>query len=274
MSDIETTLRENGYATDEVNIEGASRVQLIDREQTPWFEGGMLQRTFTVGETMIAIVELSADEATPTFTKLRDGLVKVLAPADKLLRKHVRPLVRVTPTSAQFIYANEDLDVCLGRYPRDPEFGNGLHCSDAPTPYVVTRLRCVASVLIEGGDWLNGQSPLTVPRASLPVWNSEAITAKLRTLVDRFITDGSVKECGPYVPPTQDYSTEAQLLRQGVRVVPPTPEPARVPYKDSRLEAAFNPDRFTTAGDPELFADAPREGGGFNGFNMREGSRG
>ena len=220
-------------------------------------------RTFTRASAALAVVELSVrfpDDVTPAFTKLRDGLVKLLAPADKLLRKHVRPLVRIAADRVQFVYQTESARVCLGQYPRKPEFENGLRCSDAPNVYATVQLACTNdSVLIDGGDWLNGQSPLTVPRDSLPVWDSEAITAKLRAFVDARIADGLVDECGPYVHPVEILSNEEQLARQGVSVVPPTPEPARVPYKDPRLEAAFNPDRFTVSGDPELFADAPRE---------------
>ncbi|MGO8854943.1 MAG: hypothetical protein ACLQO1_04445 [Steroidobacteraceae bacterium] len=261
MNDVET-LYANGYATKDVKVDGDARIQVLGIERYPWFENNVLVRTFTRASAALAVVELSVrfpDDVTPAFTKLRDGLVKLLAPADKLLRKHVRPLVRIAADRVQFVYQTESARVCLGPYPRAPEFENGLRCTDAPNVYATVRLACTNDNVFIDGDWLNDASPLTVSYAALPQWDSEAVTAKLRAFVDARIADGLVTECGPYVHPVEILSNEEQLARQGVSVVPPTPEPARVPYKDPRLEAAFNPDRFTVSGDPELFADAPRE---------------
>jgi hypothetical protein len=73
-------------------------------------------------------------------------------------------------------------------------------------------------VLLDG-TWLDERTPLAVKRASLPTWDPEAMSQKLRAFVDKAAAAGELSECGPY---------------RG-----PPPKPA---YEYGEIDIATNPD--------------------------------
>jgi hypothetical protein len=242
MSIIET-LQANGYVAE---FDRESRPQIVGATHGWYYPSSA---AFHADERMpmrdatasVCVLEFTADEALPA--KFTRELLALLAPADRLLKKHQRPLVRVTPTSMQFVYQTDTANVELRdhSHPARPQiFKHGLALPDSESLWTAHLRATCGCVLLDGGEWLNQASPLTVKRAELPVFDSDATALKLLALVERFVVAGELRVLGPYVPPTQDYSPEAMLARQGVRIVPPTDDaPPPIQYADERLRAVF-----------------------------------
>src|SRR5580658_6450271 len=184
-------LKANGYPASISNIEGVSNV-LVGAYQLDYFVTDFAKDTrryFRDPTVSVAVLAFEVSEASPLSTRVTAELLKLLAPADGLLRKHVRPLVRTTATTLHAVYQADKRRVeMLDETPaRRQLFEHGLAFSDA-VRFARASLRATCNgVLLNAGEWLNGATPLNTPRAELPTWDAVAMALKLREFVDRFI---------------------------------------------------------------------------------------
>src|SRR5258708_4507815 len=105
-------LRGNGYVAGVFQIEDSPQLQLIAAQQDYYFTDSAAfaadQRTCLRDPTItVAVLEFSVEEASPFSTRFATDLLKLIAPPDRLLRKYIRPLVRVSPTSVHAIYQSD-----------------------------------------------------------------------------------------------------------------------------------------------------------------------
>ncbi len=173
------------------------------------------RRYFRDAEVSVAVLAFEVSEASPLATKFMAELGKLLAPADRLLRKAAaRPLIRTTSTVLHAVY-RADHAVSIGLYLDTPAyvgrplFEHGLAFADAREfSGAALRADC-GPVALDGGAWLADRSPLNTPRDTLPVWNGEGISQALRALVDRWIAAGDLRESeayrGPQPKPAFEY---------------------------------------------------------------------
>jgi hypothetical protein len=243
-------LRENGYLASTVHNNGATRVQ-VDGSAHHYHVTDFATDTrqyFRDPTVSVAVLEFEVSDASPLATKFVAELLKLIAPADSLFKKHVRPLVRTTPTTLHAIYQADTryAGLCYGAAHRQL-FEHGLAFPDSPNRCArVAQLHAhCGGAPLEGGTWLNGATPLTVKRAELPAWNPEDTSARLRQLVDRLIAAGEVRECEPYSGPRKVYDNDtdghADLYeRAGLKIVHTDDDvPAPMEYADERLREAF-----------------------------------
>jgi hypothetical protein len=197
------SLRENGYMAEHIHVVEVEHVQIVgarrDYEFTDYVAG--TRRYMREATASVAVLEFTVDDPSPLAAKFSAALIRLLAPNDKLLRKHVRPLVRITETSTHFIYRTDTDYVEMTEGPGHHQlFQHGLAFPDAPQ-FSRVALRAACSNVLIDGTWLNDATPLTVKRDALPTWDRDATAVKLREFVDAAIADGSIRERGPYIPP-------------------------------------------------------------------------
>lgn len=267
-------LRGNGYAANEsesgLQIGGADHAWYY---RNPGDYEADIRTQMRDPTVTLAVLAFTAEGPSPFADRFIADLVKLVAPADRLLKKFgPRPLVRVTPTSVQAIYATEHHHVGLVDSWNRRLFDLGLRFTDrlsrceAPAQLVAN---CEAVPL--DGTWLNDATPLTVKREALPTWNSDEMSPKFRALVDRFIAASEIVECEPYREPVRDHSPVAQLARIGVGQAAPTDEnPPPIKYADPRLARAFGAN---LTHPPGFWLDGKDEGGeaGSPGLARRRG---
>ncbi len=231
MNELET-IEGNGYNAGVFQIDDALQLQLIASRIDYYYQDGAFasdSRTYMRDPTVsLAVLEFSVEEPSPLATKFAAELVKVLAPPDRVFKKHIRPLVRTTPTTVHVIYRSDTTPASLYEgHMQMFEHGLGFPDSDS---YAIARLHGGGNVPLIG-SWLNNMTPLSVKREALPTWNGEAAAKSLRALVDRFVAAGEIRERGLYEPPPVVYE------RVG-------PNPNRVDYGDLEVQRAlgFRPD--------------------------------
>ncbi|MFZ0550972.1 MAG: hypothetical protein WAM21_09225, partial [Steroidobacteraceae bacterium] len=154
----------------------------------------------------IAVLAFEVGEASPLSTRFMAEVLKLVASADKLLRKqHVRPLIRSTPTTLHVVYqtdiANIGLYLDTPAYVGRPLFEHGLAFTDALEFSDATLHADCGPAPLDGGTWLAGRTPLNTPRDTLPMWNGDGISTALRDLVDRWVTAGELREREAYRAP-------------------------------------------------------------------------
>jgi hypothetical protein len=177
------------------------------------------------------------DKLTPVAKKFADALVATLARIEpkRLFRKQrpvdestPRPLIRVTDSAVWVIYRKEEGWFDTLRLGGRDLFAHGVRARDQgrydPTLALQADTRDVP--IDDGAEWLDGRSPLTVPRSALPVWQGEQTSLALFNVVEQWIAAGDLRECEGYKePPLKGgYSPEAMLARQGVTIGIPTDE--------------------------------------------------
>jgi len=249
-SNIEATfeiLRTNGYMPSVVTVDGAQHVQvsgskhdyLVTLDTTDRSTANDTRHYFRDASPSLAVVSMEArdssllspsesDPRSPLAEKFAQALIATLAPADKFLRKYVRPLVRITPQTVHVIYRSDDASR-MGLFDSTDHrlFEHGLHAPDMGTYDALELAVARISVPTDGGSWLNDRSPLNTPRAELPLWDADAITPKVCALVDRFVAAGELRVRGAYVPPRKVYENDhdghaEHLERAGIKIIPAT----------------------------------------------------
>jgi hypothetical protein len=245
------TLRDGGYMTGAEMVDGVERVQIICSTHeyliTDFAAG--TRRYMRDPTVSVAVLEFTVADASPLATKFIAELVKLVAPADRLLKKRMRPLVRTTATTLHAVYQSKTQHVELrdDTHPARPVmFRCGLAFRDRPNPFSQGHLRAHCVSVLADGTWLAERTPLNTPHASLPTWSAEEMAPKLRAFVDKAITAGELRESGPYVPPPRpidptDTDGHADLYeRAGIRVVYTDDDvPPPMEYNDERLRKAF-----------------------------------
>lgn len=250
-SSVIDSLKENGYMA-EYHVSGAGLVQIVGARQgyfylNPGDFAADKRQFYRDPKVSVAVLEFTIDQESPLVSKWIAELVKVIAPADKFLKRYTRPLVRTTSTTLHAVYQTATHNVALRDHtiPYRPElFREGFAFPDVSAHSIGLLRASCGSTLIEGGTWLDDRSPLSVKREVLAQWNGEELAAKLQALVERAIEAGDMRELRPYREPVQqDWSHEALLARQGVEltyteddVIPP------LEYADARLREAFGVD--------------------------------
>ena len=197
-SSIIDSLQANGYMTEFYNIDGVSHVQIVGAEHSlPGMRDYRRDPDVTVG-----VLEFEVEESSPLVTKFIAELLKVVAPADRLLKKFNRPLVRTSATTLHVLYQADHIvrlsddtnPGCAGR----TMFEHGFKFPDFPNQFSIGYLRATCGHVRLDGIWLDERTPLNTPRAALPIWNGEEIASKLRVFVDKTVSAGEVSECEPY----------------------------------------------------------------------------
>ena len=271
-------LRGNGYLASFANVEGVAHAQIegaVHDYLISDFAAGTRQymRDPTAS---VCVLEFSIEEPSEISTRFIAELLKAVAPADRLLRKHQRPLVRTSATTLHAVYRTDHAQVGLF----DPEYAHdqrllyplGVRYTDGAKYSPAARLSAhCGSAPVEAGTWLNDRTPLTVKRETLPTWDGDALSAKVHALVGKFIAAGDMRICEPYSPPARDYSHEADLARQGVNLAAPADDaPPPMQYADPRLSRAFGVDITQRRG---FWLDGSDEGGerGLTGIGRSHG---
>lgn len=199
-------LQANGYMIAVETVEGIERVRVggsrHDYHVTD--HATDTRRYFRDAEVNVAVLAFEIAEASPLATKFMADLARLVAPGDKLLKKHVRPLIRSTPTALHAIY-QADHAVSIGLYVDTPAFvgrplfEHGLAFADSNA--AGTLHADSGPVARDGGTWLAGRDPLNTARDTLPVWNGDGISNAVRELVDRWVSTGELREREPYRAP-------------------------------------------------------------------------
>lgn len=201
------TLQANGYMIAVETVEGIEHVRLggsrHDYHVTD--HATDTRRYFRDAEVSVAVLAFEVDEPSPLATKFMAELLKLVAPADRLLKRHVRPLIRTTATALHAIYradiGNIGLYLDAPAYVGRPLFEHGVAFPDSNEFSGVTLRAHCGPVALDGGAWLADSTPLNTSRDTLPVWNGDAISTALRELVDRWATAGELREREPYRAP-------------------------------------------------------------------------
>jgi len=213
-------LQANGYLTAVDTVEGVERVHVggsrHDFHVTDHATDA--RRYFRDAEVSVAVLAFEVGEASPLATKFMTELLRLVAPAERLLRKAAaRPLVRTTTTTLHAIY-QADSAVSVGLYLDTPAyvgrplFEHGLAFTDANGLSDATLRADCGPVALNGGAWLADRTPLNTARDTLPVWDGEGISTALRALVDRWVTAGDLREREPYrAPPRKPAFEYGQL---------------------------------------------------------------
>jgi hypothetical protein len=248
-SSVIDNLQANGYMAEFAHIDGVPHPQIVGAQHDYLisdFSTG--QRQYMRDPTVsVAVLEFTVEEASLLAAKFAAELIKIIAPTDRLLKKYVRPLVRITPTSLHAVYQTDTHYVGLfdDSAGHRQMFEYGFAFPDA-NQYSTGNLRVACSgVLLDGGMWLNEASPLTVKCTALPTWNRDETAKKLRLLVDRFVSARELREREPYQEPRKQYENDtdghADLYeRAGIKVVYTDDDvPPPMQYADERLRKAF-----------------------------------
>ena len=177
------------------------------------------------------------DKLTSVAKKFADALVATLAGIEpkRMFRKQrpvdestPRPLVRVTDSAVWVIYRKEEGWFDTLRLHGLDLFRDGLRARDQGRYDPILGLQADTRDIPvdDGAEWIDGRSPLTVPRSALPAWQSETTSLALHNLVAQWVAAGDLRECEAYKePPLKGgYSPEAMLARQGVTIGYPTDE--------------------------------------------------
>lgn len=119
--------------------------------------------------------------------RLSNALVELLSSGEQ------GPLVRRLPTLVQVIYRAEPVEIL----DLQPAFKHGVATRDEGS---VLALHVVTDTIpvVDVAEWRDGRSPLNVPRASLPLWNSPEVSAAVHGLVERWVAQGDLRICHPY----------------------------------------------------------------------------
>ena len=206
------SLRSNGYSASAVRVDDVDRAQIIGARHDFYYQTG----DYASGKTTplrdpvvnLAVLEFHAADESPLVTNFIGELLKIVAPTDRMFKKHSRPLVRTTATSVQAVYrAESHASVALVEKhwsgALHPLYEYGLIFADEPNTCArAAKFHAICgNVLVDVGEWLNDRSPLTVKRDDLPLWNQDEITPKLRALVDDFVESGKLRIGAGYLAP-------------------------------------------------------------------------
>lgn len=242
LNSIIESVRANGYMANIEAVEGVEHVHVGGSKHeyfylNPGDYASDTRQYMRDAVVCVAVLQFSVDEASPLSDRFIAELVKLVAPADRLLKKHVRPLVRATPTSLHAVYSTHN-DIMGLVYGADygarawqQMFEHGLAFSDANRFSTGTLRADCGPVALDGGTWLADRTPLTVPRAELPPWDGDGISKKLREFVDRFIAAGEMCEREAYraPPPKPDFTYGALDISVDPRYWDPTDPRHQIP---------------------------------------------
>jgi hypothetical protein len=203
MSTIEQ-LQQNGYLVGErdecLQILAAAPDEFIYNTSADFRAD---RKNWLKGAPSLAVLKFEASHATAMSYGFSEALVALLMPKATVLRKHgPPPLCRKTPKTLEFVYRAEGA-VRMN----DPQnighqmFEHGLAISDAPQYSSASLVADFWNVALDGGEWVRGASPVTVPRDALPAWDANAVAAQLQTLVNQFAERGEIRVYEPYREP-------------------------------------------------------------------------
>jgi hypothetical protein len=180
------------------------------------------------------------DPLSPIAKRFADALISILVPGHEpkrlFRRQHPvdestpRPLVMVTPTSVWIIYRNDGLGASLRLGPPTFDHGRDLFRHGIQTrdrsDVLGLRADCREIPIDAADSWIDGRSPLTVPRSSVASWNENETALALYNLVEQWVNSGDLRECEGYKePPLKGgYSPAAMLAREGITIGVPADE--------------------------------------------------
>ena len=146
------------------------------------------------------------DKLTPVAKKFADALVLTLAGIEpkRMFRKQrpvdestPRPLVRVTDSEVWVIYRKEQGWFDTLRLDGRDLFAHGLRARDQGRydPLLGLQADRRNIPIDDGAEWIDGRSPLNVPRSALPTWQGEQTSLALYKLVEQWVAASDLREC-------------------------------------------------------------------------------